>query len=159
MTTINPVLEQFGGYIRVRVCGIAVQDNRVLLIRHKALFGEGVFWAPPGGSLEYGESIHEALKREFLEETHLHIRVGEFLYINEFIRSPLHTLEVFFRVYVESGELSLGYDPEFQNQIMEEIAWVSWEELKTLPLDEVHSFFHLSEQLETLLQLKGYGLQ
>ncbi|PQA60669.1 NUDIX domain-containing protein [Siphonobacter curvatus] len=153
------VLEKFGGYVRVRVCGIAVEDDRILLIRHKALFEDGPFWAPPGGSLEFGESIPQALVREFNEETQLQVRVGELLYVNEFIRSPLHTLEVFFRVFIESGQLQLGHDPEFQQQIMEEAAWLSWEELQALPDVQVHSVFRKYTQLSDLLQPGGYGLQ
>ncbi len=155
----SEVLEKFGGYVRVRVCGIAVQDDQVLVIRHKALFHDGPFWSPPGGSLEFGESIPEALAREFLEETQLTVAVGELLFVNEFIRSPLHTLELFFRVSVSSGDLLLGHDPEFTQQIMEEAAWLSWSELKALPADHVHSIFHKYQSLEALLQPGGYGLQ
>ncbi len=155
----SEVLEKFGGYVRVRVCGIAVREDQVLVIRHKALFHEGPFWSPPGGSLEFGESIPEALIREFQEETQLGVEAGELLYVNEFIRSPLHTLELFFRVTVTSGDLLLGHDPEFREQIMEEAAWLPWAELKAMPADHVHAIFHKYQTLEDLLQPGGYGLQ
>ncbi|MDQ4139277.1 MAG: NUDIX domain-containing protein, partial [Bacteroidota bacterium] len=81
----------YSGKLRVRVCGICFHLNKILLIRHKpfAHNTEGL-WSPPGGGLQYGESMKEALIREFKEETGLGIEVNEFLFIHEFISLPLH---------------------------------------------------------------------
>lgn len=46
------------------VCGVAVRDDKVLLIRSRR---HGV--ATPGGKVKPGESPEEALRREMLEET------------------------------------------------------------------------------------------
>jgi len=42
-------------------------DNEVLLIRVKSRTGN-VFWIAPGGGIEPGESVEEALRRELREE-------------------------------------------------------------------------------------------
>lgn len=45
--------------------GFAVQDGKILLVKHKKL---GI-WLAPGGHVEENELPHKAAEREFLEET------------------------------------------------------------------------------------------
>jgi 8-oxo-dGTP diphosphatase len=54
--------------------------------------------------LQYGESVNEALKREFLEETQTEITIGEMLFVNEFLEPPLHAIELFFKVEITQGK-------------------------------------------------------
>lgn len=54
----------------VSVAGVIVDDTgRALLIRRR----DNGHWEPPGGILEAGETIPEALQREVLEETGIKI--------------------------------------------------------------------------------------
>jgi len=54
----------------VSVAGVIVDDaGRALLIRRR----DNGHWEPPGGVLEAGESIPDALQREVLEETGIKI--------------------------------------------------------------------------------------
>jgi 8-oxo-dGTP diphosphatase len=73
----------------VGVGGVVIEDGRALLIRRgsEPLLGE---WSIPGGTLELGETLEEAVARELLEETGLEVRV-------------LELIEVFDRIYVESA--------------------------------------------------------
>ena len=43
------------------------------MVRHKGLKEDG-FWAPPGGGIDFNQTIVETLQREFLEETGLLVR-------------------------------------------------------------------------------------
>ena len=54
---------------------VIVDGDRVVLVKraHEPLKGE---WSLPGGSVEVGETLVEAVTREVLEETGLHVRVG-----------------------------------------------------------------------------------
>ena len=70
----------------IRVYGILIRDDRVLLSeeryqgRHLIKF--------PGGGLEYGEGIREALIRECREELGSLVHVGELFYVTDhFIQS------------------------------------------------------------------------
>jgi mutator protein MutT len=66
----------------VGVGAVIVQDDRVLLIRRgqAPLLGE---WSLPGGVLECGETLREAVVREAREETGLEVDAGEMLGVYE----------------------------------------------------------------------------
>lgn len=97
----------------------------------------GEFWSPPGGGLQFGETIEECLKREFLEETNTEILVGKFLKVNEFLEPPLHAIELFYEVNIVAGEISVGFDPEMENQIIKDVKWLSFEEVNSFSNDKV----------------------
>lgn len=69
MTTTRHTLPQHS----VSVAGIVFDDHgRVLAIRRR----DNGQWQPPGGVLELGETFEEGVRREVLEETGMHVRVG-----------------------------------------------------------------------------------
>src|SRR5689334_6345642 len=54
-------------FYRVSVKGLVVKDGKILLLKESPkLSGQ---WELPGGGLDFGEDIHEALRREVQEET------------------------------------------------------------------------------------------
>ena len=55
------IVEEFGNKLRIRVCGICIEEDRILLINHHSLNKGGDFWAPPGGGMEFGFSSEENL--------------------------------------------------------------------------------------------------
>ncbi len=153
----NYPLEKNYDRVRVRVSGIYVRNNQLLLIKHKEL-GEDYLWSPPGGGIDFNTSIEENLIREFLEETGLIIEVGDFLFINEFISPPLHAIELFFKVKVIEGELKLGKDPEleFDNQIITEIKFMDIKELNREKSQNIHNILRNCKDTKDILDLKGY---
>jgi ADP-ribose pyrophosphatase YjhB (NUDIX family) len=66
----------------VGVGAVIVKESRVLLIRRGTppLLGE---WSLPGGVLECGETLREAVAREAREETGLVVEPGEMLGVYE----------------------------------------------------------------------------
>lgn len=143
----------YGNRIRVRACGICIENNQVLMIGHQAILGENTFWSPPGGGVEAGEMAEDALKREFLEETGLEVSVGKLLLMNEFVKLPLHGVELFFEVKKLSGELMLGQDPEMNvgEQLIQKIEWLSLDEIKRLNLNEKHQFWQKFESFDEII--------
>src|SRR5690606_24196085 len=109
----------YGNKVRIRVCGICWQNDRLLMVKHQ--MGDQVLWAPPGGGLEFGESIADALKREMREETGLDVVAGSFLFGCEFLQPPLHAVELFFEAGLKEGDLLNGNDPELP--IISEVAF------------------------------------
>ena len=106
------VITHFGNKLRTRICGILIHENKLLMMKHKSINPSGYFYSPPGGGLEFGETMESCLKREFIEETGLTISVGDFLFVNEFLKKPLHAIEFFFEVKTLNTDFNLGSDPE-----------------------------------------------
>ena len=150
------IAEAFGNRLRVRVCGICIKEDKLLMIRHKSL-GDGYLWAPPGGGLDYGESLHQALKREFLEETGLEVAVGQFLFVHEYLQKPLHGIELFFEVLPVGGTLARGQDPEMaaKDQIIDKLKYLSFAEIKAEPKGCVHHALSYANNIEELKAMRG----
>lgn len=72
----------------IGVGGVIVDRGRTVLIRRgtEPLLGQ---WSIPGGTLEIGETLEEAVRRELREETGLEVRV-------------LELIELFDRIYLEN---------------------------------------------------------
>ncbi|MBZ5552862.1 MAG: NUDIX hydrolase [Acidobacteriia bacterium] len=79
----------------VGVGAVIVRGDSVLLVQRGTppLVGE---WSLPGGAVEIGETLQEAVKREIQEETNLEIRVG-----------PL--VELFERIQRDGGRVAYHY--------------------------------------------------
>ncbi|MEM8863221.1 MAG: NUDIX domain-containing protein [Chloroflexota bacterium] len=60
-------------YFRPSTYGIVVHEGKMLLLHNK----NSTRLSLPGGGIDLGESNAEALKREFLEETGMHVEVGK----------------------------------------------------------------------------------
>lgn len=143
----------YGKRLRVRVCGLLYDGEKLLLVNHR-LRDQAAWWAPPGGGVEFGESLESTLVREFGEETNLRITVGQFAFGCEFLHDPMHAIELFFWVTRTGGMLQAGQDPELP--IITEAAFMNAHEITSLPRDSVHGILHLAPTQKDLLQLKGF---
>lgn len=128
--------DPYKGRLRVRVCGILLQEDEILLVHMQSPANQKLIWMPPGGGLEFGERLENCLKREFREETGLEVEVQDHLFVNEFINPPIHAIELYYRVEQVGGSLKLGSDPEHgrQDQLLHEVAWIPLSSLSALPV-------------------------
>ncbi len=111
----------------VRVAAVVVRDGRVLLARHQKR-GES-YWVLPGGAVEPGETVAEALVRELREEAGLEIEVGELLFVNDGYRPEAEMLAVYFAATTK------GESPEARRsgeKVLREVRWFAPEELADL---------------------------
>ena len=93
------------------VDAIILIDGKLLLIRRGKEPFKGQY-ALPGGFVEYGERVEEAVEREVLEETGLNAEVSDFLGVYSAPdRDPRgHTISVVFYLEKIGGQLSAGDD-------------------------------------------------
>ena len=153
---MKSALDFYGQRLRVRVFGLCRHGDRLLLVRHRALLHEGSFWEMPGGGVEFGESLAEAVAREFREETGLVVRVGELLFVSELLRPPLHAVELFFEVFPETHDAKLGHDPELEDSTLQELAWLTWPEINAIPANEKQAALRRAKNLTELFGLRGH---
>lgn len=120
--------------LRIRVCGLLFKHDSLLLVQLKSPVTDSLIWTPPGGGLEFGETMHECLKREFVEETGLKIEVNHLVHVNEMIREPFHAIEFYFSVTQTGGSLAAGRDPELsdEEQLFRDIKWKPVKDIRNL---------------------------
>jgi 8-oxo-dGTP diphosphatase len=152
------VVSIYGNRLRLRVCGLFREGNRLLMVRHRGLGPANTFWSPPGGGVEFGETAPSALIREFAEETGLDVVIGELLFVNEFVAPPLHAVELFFVVQCIGGSIRQGIDPEMSpdDQIIDEVRFMGFDEIKEQSPEKIHALFRYCSSLEDVFQLRGY---
>lgn len=149
----NEVANVYGNRVRVRACGICWENDKILMVNHTSITPTN-FWAPPGGGVEFGQSVNECLITEFKEETGLIIKPELFLFGCEYILKPIHSIELFYSVKIESGNLKTGSDPEIQ--IIKDVRFMTIEELSKIPQEELHGIFKLIDSPSELHGLRGF---
>jgi 8-oxo-dGTP diphosphatase len=97
------------------VGALIIEGNRILLVERGKEPLKG-YWSLPGGILEVGETLDQAIRREVLEETGLVIQPLEVVELFERImpdsegRTEYHYLLVDYLCRVTSGKLSAADD-------------------------------------------------
>ncbi|AWR97014.1 NUDIX domain-containing protein [Acidianus sulfidivorans JP7] len=128
----------------VAVGGVIIDDNKVLLIKRSKPPNQGD-WAIPGGKVEYGESIFDAVKREMKEETNLDVIPVELLAVVQIIKEGFHYIILDFVCKVNSGELKASSDAlDARFFSMEEIRKL---QVSPTTLDMLEKYFSKKEKL------------
>lgn len=110
---------------RPSVYGLIFHDRKILL-------GRAVYtrkYVLPGGGIEKGETIAEALEREVEEETGIHVEVGTFLHFQTdfFYYDPLDVAFHSFMFYYRCRPLDLALSATFipADDDLDERLWVN----------------------------------
>ena len=93
---------------KVVVAGLVEKDGRFLLVK-EMLESNTEKWIIPGGAVEFGESLEDALVREMKEETNLDVEISRFLDFKEVIATQFnyHTIIFFFLVKAKNSDIKL----------------------------------------------------
>lgn len=137
---------------RVNVRGIIVKDGKLFAVRHYNEDGSiRDAWCTPGGGLDDGETLHEGIRREMLEETGVEPVIGKLLWIYQFKRSqPVagkgsECLEFFFHITNADDYTMIDLSKSTHGlQEIAEVAFVNPKEvafkpahMQTIDLDEL----------------------
>jgi nucleoside triphosphatase len=90
-------------------------------------------WVVPGGHIELGERMEDALRREVKEETNLDIRDIEFVCFQEFIHDPRYWKRchfIFFDFACRTDSTDVRLNDEAQ-----EYVWATLEEARRLQVE------------------------
>lgn len=114
----------------ITVCAAIIQRNERILIAKRPSKGLlGGLWEFPGGKIEQGETLEDALVREIQEELGVSISIGEFF--GEYHHAYTHfkvTLHALYATLIKGEPLALDAS---------EIRWVSVDELAEYPMGKI----------------------
>jgi ADP-ribose pyrophosphatase YjhB (NUDIX family) len=111
---------------QVAVGAVCVRDGRLLLVRRGRGTAIGL-WSLPGGRVEHGERLADAVARELREETGLEATVGPLCGVAERFLGDAHYVILDFWANATNGEAVAADDAL-------EVAWADREDLRRLPL-------------------------
>lgn len=116
------------GQLRVRVAGVFTRGDELLLVNH--VRDGASYWLLPGGGLEFGETLAQALERELREECALEVRAGKLLFVAESLPPDKHRhiLNVTLRGEILGGEARLNEE----GGRLKGVAWVKRSEIPGL---------------------------
>src|ERR671915_1792384 len=123
----------------VAVGAIVVRDGALLMVRRAREPARGL-WTVPGGHLEAGEHLSEAVRREVAEETGLDVEVRDLMGIFEVVGEPHFVILDFVAVVA-------GNSPPQPGDDVSDVRWV--------PLEEVPRLECTPRFVETL---RGWGV-
>ena len=140
----------------IRVYGILINHDKQILVSDELIRGE-YFTKFPGGGLEFGEGTRDCLKREFLEEMNLEVRVDDHIYTTDYFQvsafNPGHQIISIYYYVTALSPITVplrikpyDFDEEQLNiyrktSEIETFRFINWEsfseESVTLPIDKI----------------------
>lgn len=115
----------------VRVgCGALIinENNEALLLkRGSKTRNQAGMWSKPGGGVEFGESVEDAIKREILEELGIELELVCYLSYTEqiFKAEDQHWVAISYLAKIKNGGKPRNLEPHKH----EEIAWFALDNL------------------------------
>lgn len=124
---------------QVVVTGIVVKNDQGQILMLKKQPGVGPYagtYLTPGGGVNPGETLDEAVQRELFEETGVRVKNLQRFSFEDAVTANWKGDEIHFIMLAYTGDYISGdlKPTEGNDDLLAEVRWVSPEELKTLPL-------------------------
>lgn len=140
----------------IRVYGILLNEQKQVLVSDELIRGMQITKFP-GGGLEFGEGTRDCLKREFMEEMQLNVKVGDHIYTTDYFQiSAFNNKDQIISIYYFAEALepitapirTTAFDfDEQQLRVYKETAetetfrFIDWDDFSaehlTLPIDKI----------------------
>jgi ADP-ribose pyrophosphatase YjhB (NUDIX family) len=129
-------ISSYSGKLRVRTGALIFRRKSVLLVKQYVPTLQKDVWLLPGGGVEFGEKLEEALKREVKEETLLDIETEKLQFVHEYYQNEHHAMEFYFHCIPNGEEPELGKDPEhdYSSQALVDVKYISLDKLNQFDL-------------------------
>ena len=129
----------------IGVGAIIMNRNKMLIVKRANEPAKGL-WSVPGGVVELGEQLHEALKREVKEETGLEVSEPRLVDVVNYIRFgekdgvKYHYVIIDYIVTSKGGKVNAASDAD-------DLKWVPFQEVEKYNLTEsFRRFFQRNRQ-------------
>ncbi|MBY0185497.1 NUDIX hydrolase [Bacillus altitudinis] len=134
---------------RVDVVSAIIYDTEENILAVKNVKG---YWELPGGAVEKGEHLHQAVIREVNEETGYVCKVNEIHSVREavFQDKKQHALMITFFAKITGGQMGI-LDPDHD---IEEVKWVSKQNFQKLN-PKLYNLLKLNEDPQAFYQFEG----
>jgi len=113
-------------YFQIRITGVLIEDRKLLIVKQKV--NPSREWSLPGGRVEAGEKLDEALIREIVEETGINTKVEKLLYICDKTNCAPPILHITFLLGKIDGEITLPTN-EFDENPISDVRYVDFSKL------------------------------
>lgn len=126
--------------MRIRNSAKAVIVKQGKLLALKMVENGSTYYILPGGGQNKGETLHEALQRECMEELGVSVEIGDLLFVREYIgknhelaskHADAHQTEFMFACTVMEDDFTNGVNPDKGQQGAE---WIQIDELMNYQL-------------------------
>lgn len=129
---------------RLTTAGVAYRNGLFLVARRLPGGPLSEKWEFVGGKNRWGETIEDTLRREWMEELGVEVKVGPFILETTFENNGIHYILRCHKVDIVKGEPVITMHSDLR--------WVTKEELKTLdfgPSDSVIRTFLVDQKTDT----------
>jgi len=105
---VKALAAQISRIPRIRVAALIFLDGRIVVVRHRRKNSR--YYLLPGGGVEWGETLEQALIREVAEETGLQIQVERVLLVSDTIdpNGNRHVVNVVFEAKVSKRPATMN---------------------------------------------------
>ena len=123
----------------LRVYALLINEKQEILLSDENRFGK-FFTKFPGGGVEHGEGIQDALFRELQEELHLEISSADFFYFNEFHQASAfdqsNLVAFYYIVNIQKAAVQLQ-EEDYTIPFEQEQELQRWKAIQELQKDEL----------------------